>query len=257
MKKRIIALLLLLVIALSACASEPVLERPGKDPNAIRPTRETKASVPTETTAPTETTEASEAVTDAPTEATEALPDAEVSDVDLGAVSGSEYRNNLLGLFASFPDSWYLYNETDLASLNKLVLSSFDRAAIIDAIEDGQDIVVFCASEPATLSSLKISAAKNPLPGKDADALVNYFAPQLREEYENSGSLQNVACVPYDADFCGAEHVVLAVTGEASGMQFGETFLYLPCGELLYTLTVSTVEESMIAETLGLFEALK
>lgn len=226
MKKTIIALLLLLVIALAACASGTKLEKSGKDPNTIHHSADRRAD------------------------------DQDITDVDVGMIDGNTYKNVDLAVCAAFPEGWYLYSEDEVAELNDLDAATFDRAAILDAVKAGQDVVVFCASDPATLSSVRISASVNPLPGADPDALVNHFAPLVEAQYEQSGALQNLSCVPFDVDYCGEDHVTLSVTGDANGTQLYETYLYFPCGDLLYTMTVSTTQADMTADILNCFTAL-
>lgn len=226
MKTRLVALLLLLVIALTACASGATSEKTGKDPNSIHPSSGRTADG-------------------------NAIP-----DVDVGEADGNAYRNMDLAISAEFPEGWYLYNDTDIAALNNLDIDTFDRVAILDAINAGQDVVIFCASEPVSLSSVRISASTNPLPDATEDELVNYFAPLVKESYAQNGTMQDFTCDPNEADFCGADHPALAVTGEADGLQLYETYLYLPCGDLLYTLTVSSGQADMTADVLDYFAAI-
>lgn len=252
MKRRLIAVLLLLVTALTACTPAGTLEKEGKDPNRPHPTRVTKA---TEATELTEATEATEIITEATTDSTEA-PTQESPDADMGTFDGNRYKNDALGIACSLPESWYVYNGEDIARLNNLVAATFDHTAIADAIEVGQSVIIFCASEPATISSVQIGVSKNLLPGVDEAALINASAPLVKSQLEQTG-IQNVACNSSETDFCGQKHTVLTVNCEAGGMQLYETIVYLPRGNLLYTVTVSTALESMVAETLGMFEPLK
>ncbi|MBQ6432241.1 MAG: hypothetical protein IJJ99_10265 [Oscillospiraceae bacterium] len=247
MKKRIIALLLLLALALTACTSAP------KDTEDDKRVSEATDASETEVT---ETTEESPEAT-ATTEATEeTLPGQ--TDVDLGAIDGNAYRNETLGISCSFPEDWYIYNETDLASLNKLVESGFAHEAIADIIEREETLIIFCASDPATMTSVQIAASKNTLPDAAADeaAIVRYFSPIVMQQAAESG-MQPVTGGGAEADFCGQTHAVLMVSGETMGVSLYETLLYLPRGGLIYALSVTTTQESMIEECLGMFEAIQ
>ncbi|MBQ6432240.1 MAG: hypothetical protein IJJ99_10260 [Oscillospiraceae bacterium] len=225
MKKRILALLLLLIFALAACTSDSGFTKEGKDPNSARPTRGAAAR-----------------------------QGSEDDGVDIGAIDGNTYRHVTLGVCASFPGDWTLRDGALIADGQ----DSLDRAATADAVEAGQEVTVFSAADPTLRSRVTLSVSKNPLPGEDADALVNYFAPLVRTSYHESASAEPAACDPVDVDFCEEDHVVLAITHEKVGLAtVYEKIMYLPEGELLYTLIVSTESEDTTAALLSLFETIR
>lgn len=248
MKVRLTALILLLAVALTACAQ--IFPQQNTEPA-------TEATQPTVTEAPivTDAPETTEAPTEAPTEATEAPTEAEAG-VDLGVVDGNDYKNETLGIRAAFPDGWYLFNETDIAALNKQVESTFDDAAVNNAIGNGQTVIVFCASHPTTISSVNVTISKNQTLGMSEEAMINLSLSAVKAQLEQAGVMQNVTCEAAEAEFCGQKHTVLAVSGETSGMQLYETIVYLTRGDLLYNVTVSATQETAAAEILDLFKAL-
>ncbi|MBQ3356929.1 MAG: hypothetical protein IJG45_07460 [Oscillospiraceae bacterium] len=227
MKKRIVALLLLLALILTACASEAGLSRDGKESENVHsfPDRREEGNT--------------------------------VPDVDMGAADGNTYRNMVLGLSASFPEDWTVCDDAQLAAWNGLDEATFDRAAVLDAINAGQDVTVFSAGQSFDGPSVVISASKNPLPGKDADALVNHFSPLVKDRFDQSASMELISCDSLDVDFCGEDHVALAVCFDKVGLEtVYEKILYLPVGDLLYTLTVTTGAEDTTDALLSYFEAL-
>lgn len=233
MKKRIIALLLLLVLVLTACTT-----------TTAEPTKSGKE--------PKETDH----------ESTEALPtlqepSREWKDLDIGATDGNTYKNISLNLSCAFPDEWYLYNDTDIASLNNLSEDGFDHAAVADAVENNQSVTIFCASLPITLSSVNINVTKNALPDLEEAALIEASAPELKTQLEQSGTMENVTCNTTEVDFCGQKHAALAITGETAGLTLYETVLYLADGEYLYIVTVSSSLDSASAEILSYFSAIE
>lgn len=244
MRKRIAALLLLLVIGLTACTS--VLTTETHSP--AKPRR------PRATATVKESTEATETPTEA-TETTEAPTQTEM-DIDLGTVDGSTYANETLGISCAFPEGWYVYNETDIAALNNLVTSVFDETAIAEAIKNSQAVIIFCASEPASISSLNINVSMNTLPGVDEETLINLALPQVKAQMEQTGVMQNIACTTAEIDFCGQKHTALNITAEAYGMPIYESLLYLPCGDCIYALTASTYQTDTTAELFSYFTAL-
>lgn len=229
MKTRMIALLLLLVIALTACSS-------AADPDAPLPSVGANGGT------------------------------GNVPDVDTGVIDGDTYKNMDLGVCLTLPDGWSFCEDDALAALNGMDAATYDRASILDAINAGRDVVIFRASDSdAALSTessalpssvISISASLNPLPDADpdGDAFVNHFTPLMRKEYEAYDAWTLLACDPFDADYCGEDHVVLHVTAASGDFERYLSYMYLPCGDLLYTLTVSTAPEDARAEILRLFE---
>ena len=220
MKKRLIALLLLLVIALTACTSAADL------PNTA-------------------------------SEASEAAPSSskDWTDVDIGQIDGNVYQNASLGFICELPEDWYIYNDTDIASLNNLMETTFDHSAVADAIENGQVVIFFCASHPATYSSVNINVSKNPMPNADENGIIEATLPLLKPQMEQAG-MEDVACSAGEAAFCGQTRPAIKLTAKSAGMDLYETFLYLIDGEYLYTLTVSSGQENAPADILDYFTAL-
>ena len=227
MKKRMIALLLLLVIALTACSSSSELSKDGKEPKDMHRSEDPAA--------------------------TEALDDA---GVDIGAADGNTYRNVSLGFICEFPEDWYIYNDDDIASLNNLVSDALDRAAIADAIGNGQVVIFFCASHPETYSSVNINVSKNPMPDADESGIIEATLPQLKSKMEQTGTMENVTCSAGEAEFCGQTRPAIKISAKSGGMDLYEKILYLIDGEYLYTLTVSSGQESMTVDILDYFTSL-
>ncbi len=227
MKTRIIALLLLLAIALTACASSSDLEKSGKEPREIHRSDDAEG----------------------------------IPDVDIGVVDGGVYKNVTLGIAFPFPDGW---EEGGAIVVTDEVIGTapldLDRAEVYDAVSAGEDVLIFTAHDTAGLTSgvIDISVSLNPLPDADpdSDALVNHFSPLLNREYAQRDAYSLLASEPFDADFCGEDHVVLNLTIGNAEPEFYTTNLYLPCGKLLYTLAVTSEREGAPLEILKLFESL-
>lgn len=227
MKHRIIAVLLLLALLLTACASGSDLTKSGKEPKEMHHSDDAEG----------------------------------IPDVDIGVVDGNTYKNVTLGIAFPFPDGWeegggivVTDEQIGTAPLD------LDRAEVYDAVSAGEDVLIFTAHDTAELTSgvIDISVSLNPLPDADpdSDAFVNHFIPLLNQEYAQRDAYSLLACEPYDADFCGEDHVVLNLAiGNAEPTSY-KTILYLPCGKLLYTLTVTSRREGAPLEILKLFEPL-
>ena len=225
MRIRILAALLLLALLLTACASGSELEKSGKEPKEMHRANETVNSVP---------------------------------DVDIGEVDGNTYRHVDLGFSVTFPDGWEIgKGRVVVAEEAGLITSTeLDRAEVLDAVNEGQDVSIFVATDGSATVFLSVSL--NPLPeaDPDSDALVNRFAPLLRREYAAYDSLTLLSCDPYDVDFCGEDHVALKLSFSRGTNNDEETRMYFPCGDLLYTLSVSSGSEDTNTEVLNYFEPL-
>ena len=225
MRIRILAALLLLALLLTACASGSELEKSGKEPKEMHRADETVNSVP---------------------------------DVDIGEVDGNTYRHVDLGFSVTFPDGWEIGKGRVVVveEAGQITSAELDRAEVLDAVNEGQDVSIFVATDGSATVFLSVSL--NPLPeaDPDSDALVNRFAPLLRREYAAYDSLTLLSCDPYDVDFCGEDHVALKLSFSRGTNNDEETRMYFPCGDLLYTLSVSSGSEDTNAEVLNYFEPL-
>ena len=226
MKTRILAVLLLLALLLTACASGSELEKSGKEPKEMHRADETVNSVP---------------------------------DVDIGEVDGNTYRHVDLGFSVTFPEGWEIGKRRVVVAEEAGLINSvaLDRAEVLDAVNEGQDVSIFAATDGSATVFLSVSL--NPLPKADpnGDDFVNHFAPLIRQKYAAYDAWTLHSCEPYDVDFCGEDHVALKLSFGSGDTIIGEeTRMYLPCGDLLYTLSVSSGSEDTNAEVLNYFEPL-
>lgn len=225
MKKQLIALLLLLALVLTACSSGG-LTKEGKDADSLHRSDSADAK--------------------------------SVPDVDIGEVDGNTYRHVDLGFFVTFPDGWEIGKGRVIVAdeVGQITSTELDRAEVLDAVNAGDDVSIFNATDGSTTVFLSVSL--NPLPDADpdSDALVNRFAPLLRREYAAYDSLTLLSCDPYDVDFCGEDHVALKLSFSRGTNNDEETRMYFPCGDLLYTLAVSSADADTVSEILNLFEPL-
>lgn len=220
MKTRILAALLLLALSLTACAFVPI---------------PAPAGVPA-------------AASEAPVQVEPA--------VDFGTVDGNSYENETLGISCRFPDGWYVYSESDLADKSAEVSQIYDKTALYNAIENGLEVVVFSASRTAGTASATIEAAVYPLSGLTEKEFVERSAPQIKEQFEMFSNIQDVDWSAVEMDFCGQTHTVLLLSLKTNVYQYFEAMLFLPRGDLVYTISVSSVQIADIAEVLNYFEAI-
>lgn len=246
MKKRVITLLLPVVIALTACT--PVLNA-GKEPAQVHPK-------PTVAVQATEAVTTTESVTE---EATEETPASSVKalEVDLGTIDGNSYQNETLAIRCTFPENWYVYDQSLIPVLNRIAESMADSETFTEMIESGQTVIICCATNFTSTKSVTIAASRRPLSyNADEATIIRLTIPSVKAQMEETAGIENVVCDVAEAAFCGKTHSVLKMTCDSAGTSFYQVMLYLSHGDLLYNIAVASAQEADIEEILQYFEAI-
>ena len=244
--KRMAALLLTvaLLCGLEACGGEA-------QPEATEV--ETTAATEPSTTEP-ETTEPE--TTEAPTETEpETTENEALSGLDLGTVDGNTYTNETLGLRCELGDSWYVYSETELASLMGVVADSLSDSIIGDAIDNNQSVTVFFAMDTTTYGNINITISKDSMSALGEENFVALMVPQMKPLLEQSG-FENVTCTEAEFEFAGQTHTGIDITATVQGMTVYERQVYLMADSCMYVVTATAYEENGAQAMLDIFTAL-
>ena len=244
--KRMAALLLTvaLLCGLAACGGET-------QPEATEV--ETTAATEPSTTEP-ETTEPE--TTEAPTETEpETTENEALSGLDLGTVDGNTYTNETLGLRCELGDSWYVYSETELASLMGVVADSLSDSIIGDAIDNNQSVTVFFAMDTTTYGNINITISKDSMSALGEENFVALMVPQMKPLLEQSG-FENVTCTEAEFEFAGQTHTGIDITATVQGMTVYERQVYLMADSCMYVVTATAYEENGAQAMLDIFTAL-
>ena len=244
--KRMAALLLAvaLLCGLAACGGEA-------QPEATEV--ETTAATEPSTTEP-ETTEPE--TTEAPTETEpETTENEALSGLDLGTVDGNTYTNETLGLRCELGDNWYVYSETELASLMGVVADSLSDSIIGDAIDHNQSVTVFFAMDTTTYGNINITISKDSMSALGEENFVALMVPQLKPLLEQSG-FENVTCTEAEFEFAGQTHTGIDITATVQGMTVYERQVYLMADSCMYVVTATAYEENGAQAMLDTFTAL-
>ena len=244
--KRMAALLLTvaLLCGLAACGGET-------QPEATEV--ETTAATEPSTTEP-ETTEPE--TTEAPTETEpETTENEALSGLDLGTVDGNTYTNETLGLRCELGDNWYIYSETELASLMGVVADSLSDSIIGDAIDNNQSVTVFFAMDTTTYGNINITISKDSMSALGEENFVALMVPQMKPLLEQSG-FENVTCTEAEIEFAGQTHTGIDITATVQGMTVYERQVYLMADSCMYVVTATAYEENGAQAMLDIFTAL-
>ena len=244
--KRIAALLLAvaLLCGLAACGGKT-------QPEATEV--ETTAATEPSTTEP-ETTEPE--TTEAPTETEpETTENEALSGLDLGNVDGNTYTNETLGLRCELGDNWYVYSETELASLMGVVADSLSDSIIGDAIDNNQSVTVFFAMDTTTYGNINITISKDSMSALGEENFVALMVPQMKPLLEQSG-FENVTCTEAEFEFAGQTHTGIDITATVQGMTVYERQVYLMADSCMYVVTATAYEENGAQAMLDTFTAL-
>lgn len=244
--KRIAALLLAvaLLCGLAACGGKT-------QPEATEV--ETTAATEPSTTEP-ETTEPE--TTEAPTETEpETTENEALSGLDLGNVDGNTYTNETLGLRCELGDNWYVYSETELASLMGVVADSLSDSIIGDAIDNNQSVTVFFAMDTTTYGNINITISKDSMSALGEENFVALMVPQMKPILEQSG-FENVTCTEAEFEFAGQTHTGIDITATVQGMTVYERQVYLMADSCMYVVTATAYEENGAQAMLDTFTAL-
>ena len=244
--KRMAALLLAvaLLCGLAACGGEA-------QPEATEV--ETTAATEPSTTEP-ETTEPE--TTEAPTETEpETTENEALSGLDLGNVDGNTYTNETLGLRCELGDNWYVYSETELASLMGVVADSLSDSIIGDAIDNNQSVTVFFAMDTTTYGNINITISKDSMSALGEENFVALMVPQMKPLLEQSG-FENVTCTEAEFEFAGQTHTGIDITATVQGMTVYERQVYLMADSCMYVVTATAYEENGAQAMLDTFTAL-
>ena len=244
--KRMAALLLAvaLLCGLAACGGKT-------QPEATEV--ETTAATEPSTTEP-ETTEPE--TTEAPTETEpETTENEALSGLDLGNVDGNTYTNETLGLRCELGDNWYVYSETELASLMGVVADSLSDSIIGDAIDNNQSVTVFFAMDTTTYGNINITISKDSMSALGEENFVALMVPQMKPLLEQSG-FENVTCTEAEFEFAGQTHTGIDITATVQGMTVYERQVYLMADSCMYVVTATAYEENGAQAMLDTFTAL-
>lgn len=237
--KRIIAslLVLLLLVAMTACVSPNPSTTPGKtDPDTT--------TVPTTTVPPT---------TVPPTTA---APEKE--DPFIGETVNNVYTNGFLGITCQLDAQWTVLNKEQMAQLMGTTSDMLNNDAMEAAMENGTVFTVFHAQKLNGQLNMNITLEKlNLINGVllDEESYLNASKDQLAPALESMG-LENVTVETAKIQFAGEERHGLRIHATIQGIDFDEALVCIKNGNYMACVTVGTLGENKTDDLLAMFKKL-
>lgn len=178
-------------------------------------------------------------------------------DFEIGTSTGSVYKNEFLGITATFGDEWHLYSDEECQELNEQVIGmlSDDYAEqmknanyfydMMAAIEDkGYSINI-------VLQNMGLQAA-----GTDVKKSLKQGCEETKKGYENMGYTD----VDYEiikTQFLGKEYDGAMITSQINGIGFYTKQVVYMKGKYAVSITACTLGENECDDLLDMFTALE
>lgn len=179
-----------------------------------------------------------------------AEPTDEAKALDLGTVSGGEYKNAYFGFGCTFDEEWVYADEDQLLGMVQDTADLVDdedyKAELLKA-DIFYDMAVTFSDEVTNINVVvqNIKAVFGSL--LDEEALAEELVKQLPAELE-AASMQVQTCELVTVDFAGAEHSGAYIHSLVSGIDLYQLQVYVKVGNYLAAVTLSsTLEENLDA----------
>ena len=243
MKKLFVLFLVLSLIfsILAGCgkeAPEPTTEAPTSEPTTESPTTEAPTTEAPTTEAPT---------TEAPTTEEPTTEDTDEPGL-LGNLNGNTYENPLAGFGCTLDDTWYIYNDAEMAAIMGITTNMFTDENIKSAIDASGTAMIFYAAQNMSMPNLNITvenlgaAASLFTADQYVDAVLQNMEPTL-----SSAGFTNITLEKITVTFAGEEIPAVTVAAEVAGMQVHELLIPVIRGDYIFNTTIcsSTADECM------------
>ena len=235
----ILSLMLTMLIGCSKESTDPTTESTAESTTAAPTTEEPTTEEPT-------TEEPSEEPT---TEATEEIG-------LLGTLNGNTYENPLAGFGCNLDDSWYIYNDAEMAALMGLAANMYTDENIKATVEASGTAMVFYAAQNMSMPNLNITVENIGTTASliTADQYVDVLLLSLEQTLSSAG-FTNITMEKTTVSFAGEDVPAVALAAEVSGVPISELLIPVVRDSYIFNTTIcsSTAEECL--DVLPLFYA--
>ena len=249
--KKLIALLLALtmVLALAACGGEKE-DKGGKSEKNTKPTTEATEPTTEPVTEPTvaPTTEATEPATEPAT-----VP-ADEADA-LGAVEGSTYTNEFLGISFNAGDGWVFATAEELASALGFSADALDPENFDDIMSAAGVAMVMYAASADGMTTVNI-VLEDLVRSQAQDITEEEYVQLTKDVVTTSMESAGVENLEYESgvlSFAGETHHAVALQGTIEGIDLYEAQVYIKCGDYMASITIASYMENHVEEVLAMF----
>ena len=183
------------------------------------------------------------------------------SDVEaeqaLGETQGNSYASELLGIRASFSDSWYVLSPEETVQVMGIVADGVGEGALADQLrEAGSTCDLYAVALDESGDNVNIQL-------EDLGALTGFLLtpkqyaeaalPQLSSALEQAG-FRNIAIETEDYEFAGRSRVSFLLTGEVNGVPVYERMVLVKSGRYMATVTAFSMQAERLDSILAFFE---
>lgn len=178
----------------------------------------------------------------------------EVPVIDtIGEAEGNTYENAFLGFGFTLPEGWSFYSKDQINELNSITQDMLDED-IAKQLEEANVIYDMYALDQygnsVNIVMEKISAIASI--AIDEKTYAEASAQQLPEALKQIG-LADVSTEITNTTFNGAEHVSIDVVGTAEGFSLYEKIICIKTGQYMVCVTVATTHENTTDAVLEYF----
>lgn len=247
MKKRILALLFLAALLLSACTSKS--QPPEVQQETPAPTEEPSAPTPEPVPEPTE--EAAEEP------AAETEEPASEGMITAGIVDGKTYRSDFFGIMLTLDESWEVPDREEYPqNISSGSYGTGFQADIVQTLENGAPYVDFWAGKG--LAYLTILCEKPPVTALDGTVLqttaeyMDYHARSVPQEYTDLGFTVTQE-QRYQTQLCARDFEAFAFTSESGSVKMFQTMMITEKDGFFFVIYITSIQEDESAPILELF----
>lgn len=170
-----------------------------------------------------------------------------------GTINGNVYENEYLGLGCDLDDDWYIYKESELASLLGLTADALSDSNLSDLIEQsGTAFLFYAIKQDGTSANITIENKNMYSAFLTDETYVELVIPTLENALPAAG-FENMTLTAGKIEFLGEEKPCVYIEAEISGTPIYEILVPIIKGDYIATATVCTLTANNCAEILSEF----
>ena len=188
---------------------------------------------------------------------TEDAPAEASGDFQRGAVSGSTYTSDYIGIGLDLPAGWTYFDDAQIAEISGLTQDAIDNETVNASLENGTVVFDMYAMD-GTGHSINICIENlGVLYGTvlDEDGYFDIAESNLAPSLESMGAA-NVVVERDAATVAGKEHTAVYVSCDMNGVEFYEQIVAIKCGNYMALITSAGTDPDTVLSMMSSFYAL-
>lgn len=172
----------------------------------------------------------------------------------MGVTEGNSYWNETMEIGCALDESWYFYTREEILEANGITAEMLDNS-LAEIVQEGGTMIDMLAVNPETGATVNVVFERLSLVNAltmDENDYIRQSQPLLKEGLEQLG-LAELEMETRSTAFLGEERQSLFITGSYDGTPIFETQVVLKSGRNVTAVTVFSLSEDEIGETLAAF----